>query len=99
MAAFNVVRFRVKPGREQQCVDEHRKMNADFPGSRRAALVKTGERTYCFVGEWDDMKSIVAARPGMISMLDRVRDTLEDLGEGLGVTDPISGEVVVDLKQ
>ena len=33
----------------------------------------------------------------MIAMLDTFRDTLEDLGGGLGVTDPISGEVVVDM--
>lgn len=99
MNAFNVVRFRVKPGRENQFVEEHRKMNADFPGLRRAALVKTGERTYCFVAEWDDMASIVGAREGMIAVLDRFRDALEDLGGGLGVTDPVSGEVVVDLKR
>ena len=99
MSAFNVVRFRVKPGREDQFVDEHRKVKADFPGMRRAALVKTGERTYCMVGEWGEMASIVAARPAMIALLDRFRDTLEDLGGELGVTDPVSGEVVVELKQ
>jgi hypothetical protein len=32
-------------------------------------------------------------------LLDRFRDTLEDLGGGLGVTDPVSGEVVVHLKR
>jgi hypothetical protein len=34
----------------------------------------------------------------MIANLDRFRDTLEDLGNGLGLTDPVSGELVVDLK-
>ena len=34
----------------------------------------------------------------MIGMLDRFRDTLEDLGSGLGVTDPVSGEVVVEMR-
>ena len=58
MTAFNVVRFRVKPGRENQFVDEHRNAKFAFPGMRRAALVKTGERTYCIVGEWDDMASL-----------------------------------------
>ena len=65
---------------------------------RRAALIKTGERSFCFVGEWDALDSIVQARPQMISLLDGMRDQLEDLGGGLGVTDPVSGEVVVDLK-
>ena len=32
----------------------------------------------------------------MIETLDRIRGMLEDLGNGLGVTDPVSGEVVVE---
>lgn len=98
MSAFNIVRMRVKPGHEEQFINEHRKVKADFPGMRRAALVKTGDRAYCFVGEWDDMDSIVHARPDMIAILDRFRDILEELDGDLGVTDPASGEVVVDLK-
>jgi hypothetical protein len=38
------------------------------------------------------------ARPIMIGLLDCMRGYLEDLGGGLGVTDPVSGEVVVTLK-
>jgi len=34
----------------------------------------------------------------MIATLDSFRDTLEDLGNGLGVTDPVSGPVVLTLK-
>jgi hypothetical protein len=34
----------------------------------------------------------------MISTLDTFRDTLEDLGGGLGITDPVSGPVVLALK-
>jgi hypothetical protein len=34
----------------------------------------------------------------MIGLLDSMRDYLEDLGGGLGVTDPVSGEAVVTLK-
>ncbi len=97
MTAFNVVRFRVKPGHEQKFIDEHRKAKPDFPGFRRDALIKTGERTYCFIGEWDDYASVSVAEERMVRILDRFRDTLEDLGSGLGVTDPVSGEVVVDV--
>jgi hypothetical protein len=35
--------------------------------------------------------------PEMIAKLDTFRDTLEDLGGGLGVTEPVSGEVVLEL--
>jgi hypothetical protein len=98
MTAYNVVRFRVKPGRDREFIDLHRKASANFKGWRNGALVKTGDQAYCFVGEWDNFSSIVAARPGMIAMLDGFRDMLEDLGNGLGITDPISGETVLQLK-
>jgi hypothetical protein len=98
MTAYNVVRFRVKPGRDQEFIDLHRKANADFKGWRSGALVKTGDQTYCFVGEWDSFDNIVAARPGMIGMLDSFREMLEDLGSGLGITDPVSGETVLQLR-
>jgi hypothetical protein len=34
----------------------------------------------------------------MINILDGFREHLEDLGGGLGLTDPVSGEVVVKLR-
>src|SRR3982750_1177796 len=98
MTAFNVVRFRVKPGREQEFIDAHRRMKPTMAGCTRAAIFKTGDRTYCVVAEWESYQSIANARPEMIGMLDSFRDDLEDLGGGLGGTDPVSGEVVVDLR-
>ena len=98
MTAFNVVRFRVKPGREREFVDLHRNAPLNFKGWRNAALVKTGDQTYCLVGEWDNFSNIVDARPGMIDMLDSFREMLEDLGNGLGVTDAVAGTVVSALK-
>ena len=97
MTAVNVVRFRVKPGNEQRFIDAHRKMRIAFKGYLGGNLVRTGDQTFCFVGEWRTMQSIVAARPQMIALLDGFRDMLEDLGGGLGVTDPVSGEVAVKL--
>jgi hypothetical protein len=98
MTAFNAVRFKVKAGREQEFLDAHKKIHADWPGLRHVNMVKTGERTYCIIAEWDDMGALAAARPNMIKTLDSFRDTLDDLGGGLGVTDPVSGPVVLALK-
>jgi hypothetical protein len=95
MAAFNVVRIRVKPGYEQQLIDLHKKARSGFKGFDNGWLVKTGDQTFCIVGQWKSFQSIVAARPEMISILDEMRGMLEDLGGGLGVTDPVSGEAVV----
>jgi len=99
MTAFNVVRFRVKPGREQAFIDSHRRADTAFKGFLRGSLVKTGERRYCLIGEWDSIDSLAAARPKMIALLDSFRADLEDLSGDLGVTDPVSGEVVLDLKR
>lgn len=99
MSAFNIVRFRVKPGFEEQFVDAHREIDGSkLTGFKRGALIKTGDRSYCMIGEWNDFSSIEKSRDRMIGILDGFRDMLEDLGGGLGVTDPVSGEAVVDLK-
>jgi hypothetical protein len=44
------------------------------------------------------MDALSKARNNMIATLDSFRDTLEDLGGGLGVTDPVAGPVVLALK-
>jgi quinol monooxygenase YgiN len=98
MTAFNVVRFRVKPGQEGRFLDAHRNVKGDWPGLEKVQMIKTGERTYCLIGQWSDMNALAAARPSMIATLDTFRDTLEDFGGGLGVTDPVAGPVVLDLK-
>jgi hypothetical protein len=97
VTAFNVVRFRVKPGLEELFVARQRAAGGDMAGFRRGVLVKTGDRAYCMVGEWRSMSDIVNARPQMIAILDGIRDLLEDLGSGQGVTDPVSGEAVVEI--
>ena len=97
MTAFNVVRFKVKPGNEQQFVDAHRKLRPAFKGFLGGNLIKTGDQTFCFVGEWRTFQNIATARPQMIAFLDGFRDMLEDLGSGLGVTDPVSGQAVAKL--
>ena len=98
MTAFNVVRFRVKPGRDQEFLDAHKTIQSDWAGLKHVNMIKTGERSYCIVAEWTDMDSLAKARPNMAATLDSFRDTLEDLGSGLGVTDPVSGPVVLALK-
>lgn len=98
MTAFNAVRFRVKPGREQEFLDAHRSAPASWPGVVHANMIKTGERTYCIIVEWTDMDALAQARPAMIATLNSFRDTLEDLGDGRGVTDAVAGPVVLAPK-
>lgn len=97
MTAYNAVRFRVKPGMEKAFEDAHHGIASDFPGFEGGGLIKTGDRAYCFIGKWKSMDAMAGARPQMIATLDKFRGMLEDLGGGLGVTDPVSGTAVVDL--
>jgi hypothetical protein len=97
MTAFNVVRFKIKPCMEEVFLDAHRNMAEGWTGLRHANIVKVGEDRYCIIAEWESMNDLAAARPQMIATLDSFRLILEDLGGGMGVTDPVSGSVVLSL--
>jgi len=98
MTAFSVVRFRVKPGRDAAFLDAHKEIKASWPGLVQAHIIRTGERAYCLIAEWPDMEACATARPDMIATLNSFRDTLDDLGGGLGVTDPVAGPVALAVK-
>ena len=98
MTAFNAVRFKVKPGMETAFLDAHHKVAEDWPGLRHANIIAAGEGRYCIIAEWESFEAMAAARPQMIATLNSFRHTLDDLGGGLGVTDPIAGSVALSLK-
>jgi heme-degrading monooxygenase HmoA len=98
MTAFNTVRFKVKPGMDDAFLDAHRATVASWPGLRHANMIRTGEGRYCIIAEWDSQEALGNARPHMIATLNSFRETLEDLGGGLGVTDAVSGPVVLAMK-
>lgn len=96
MQFCNVVRFKVKPGQEAVFLDAH-KDKVTWPGFERGLMIQTGDHTFCLVGMWSSQEAMVAARPEMIKTLDSFRSVLEDQGEGRGVTDAVSGPVVLSL--
>ena len=91
---LNNVRVVVKQGCEEQYLAAVEAWSIPDGMSARY-LAKTGERQYCFVGLWESEAKLVAARPFMIDHLNSVRQFLEELSPELGVTDPVSGPVVV----
>lgn len=96
MTAYNVVRMRVKEGREQDFIDKNWQVDPEaMKVLKKISIVSTGDRNYCLIGEWEDAEAIVSAGPLMISALDTFRDTLEDLGADTGVTEAMSGEAVI----
>ncbi|MEI2298501.1 antibiotic biosynthesis monooxygenase [Ensifer sp. MJa1] len=98
MIAFNVVRIKVKPGMEAAFLGAHQHIGESWPGLRHANIIQTGEGRFCIIAEWESMEALAASRPQMIATLDSFRETLEDLGGGLGVTDPVAGPVVLSAK-
>ena len=91
---MNVVRFKLK----SDCVDKYFEVidKTSFEGMTQRYIAKTGNYDYCFVGIWKSAEAIAAQRPLMISQLDQMRHVLEELSPELGVTDPVSGTVILD---
>ena len=89
---MNVVRFKLKP----DCVDKYFEVidNTSFEGMNQRYIAKTGDYDYCFVGIWESAEASAAQRPAMIAHLDAVRGFMEELSPELGVTDPVSGNIV-----
>ena len=89
---MNVVRFKLK----SDCVDKYFEVieKTNFEGMTQRYIAKTGNYDYCFVGIWKSADAIAAQRPAMIAHLDEVRGFREELSPELGVTDPVSGNII-----
>ena len=98
---MNVVRSKVKQDKK----DEYMKKLKEFFDNMRGTeglismkLIETGPNNMCIMGEWKDAQSIAKARDKMIAGLDTVRPLLEEISPALGVTDPVSGPVIMESK-
>ena len=89
---MNVVRFKLKSDYVEKYFEVIEKTN--FEGMTQRYIAKTGNYDYCFVGIWKNVEAIAAQRPAMIAHLDEVRVFMEELSPELGVTDPVSGNIV-----
>ena len=89
---MNVVRFKLK----SDCVDKYFEVinKTIFDEMTQRYIAKTGNYDYNFVGIWKSAEAIAAQRPAMISHLNDVRGFMEELSPELGVTDPVSGNIV-----
>ena len=89
---MNVVRFKLK----SDCIDQYFEVidKTSFEGMTQRYIAKTGDYDYCFVGIWENEESIAAQRPAMIPHLDAVKGFMEELSPELGVTDPVSENIV-----
>ena len=91
----NVVRFKVKPGKQQEFETVFSKAEK-WDGQLLQILARTGEQSYVGFGLWENEEKMTNAMPLMIGLLDSARHLLEEMSPELGVTDPVSGTVVFE---
>jgi len=92
---MNVVRSKVKEGKKDELM---KKFKEFFDNMKGMKLIQTGPNNMCTIGEWKDEQSIAKARDKMIAGLDTVRPLLDEISPELGVTDPVSGPVIMEDK-
>ena len=98
---MNVVRSKVKEGKKDECI---KKLKEFFDNMKRTdglismKLIQTGPNNMRTIGEWKDEQSIAKAGDKMIAGLDTVRLLLEEISPAIGVTDPVSGPVIMESK-
>ena len=98
---MNVVRSKVKDGKKDEVIKKLKEFFDSMKGTEGLISMKqiqTGPNNMCIVGEWKDEQSIAKARDKMIAGLDGVRSLLEEISPELGVTDPVSGPVILEYK-
>ena len=79
-----------------ECVDQYFEVHGKFicEGLSDRYIAQTWEDRYFFVGLWERKEALVSARSKMIAHLDEVRGYMKELSADLGVTDPVSGDIV-----
>lgn len=95
MIAYNVVRFKVMPGKDRAFLEAHGPGKINWPGLRHASLIRVAEGDYCLLGEWPDTATLSAAMPHMLTTLGTFRDVLQPTATG--VTEAFSGPVILSI--
>ena len=91
------VRFIAKQGKSEELL--LRLSAFTLPaGALNHVVVQTGPHSFLTFLRWRKEDDLVAARPEMIAFLDTVRDLLDVISPTLGVTDPASGPVLLNLE-
>ena len=98
---MNVVRSKIKEDKKDEYMKKLKEFFYNIKGTEGLISMKqtqTGPNNMCIIGEWKDEQSIAKARDKMIAGLDSVRPMLEEISPELGVTDPVSGPVIMEDK-
>ena len=92
------VRFKPKPVSKDEFIKYLKTFTpSNYKGLKRHIVIDAGERMMSFV-EWESEESLVSERDNLIKYLDGCRHMLQELSPDLGVTDPISGPMIIENK-
>ena len=95
MKSCNVVRYKVKPEHKDEYI--HAMSNLVLMESNLShKLIQTGDYQFCEIYEWETEEALTSAMSNMIKFLDTFRHMLEEISPELGVTDPVSGPIIVE---
>ena len=98
---MNVVRSKVKEGKKDEYMKKLKEFFDNMKGTDGLISMKqiqTDPNSMCIIGEWRDEQAISKARDKMIVGLGGVRSLLEEISPELGVTNPVSGPVIMESK-
>ena len=98
---MNVVRSKVKEGKKDEYMKKLKEFFHNMNGTEGLISMKqiqTSPNNMRIIGEWKNEQSIAKARDKMIAGLDSARSLLEEISPELGVTDPVSGPVIMEDK-
>ena len=96
---MNVVRSKIMEGKKNELMKKLKEFFDNMKGTDgliSMKQIKTGPNSMCIIGEWKDEQSIAKARDKMIAGLDTIRPLLEKISSELGVTDPVSGPIIME---
>ena len=98
---MNIVRSKVKEDKKDEYMKKLQEFFNNMQGTDGLISMKqiqTDSNNMCIIGEWKDEQPIAKARNKMIAGLGTARPLLEEISPELGVTDPVSGPVIMESK-
>ena len=89
------VRFKVKDGHKDAFTAALLGFDvAEYAGALSHEIIDMGDRRFQTTVVWESEDALVAARSDLISFLDKCRHFLDEISPELGLTDPVSGQIV-----
>ena len=95
MKSCNVVRYKVKPEHKDEYIQAMSKLEL-MESNLSRKLIQTGDYQFFEIYEWETEEALASAMSKMIKFLDTFRHMLEEISPELGVTDPVSGPIIVE---